>query len=159
MKKILIAVPFIFIACNNAADTTGESSKKNKKLSSRNYGINRSNSYSDLFFDSAAVEKIIGEKKIPDSIAWRIRSFYNTRNYQFAWFSSDGLTEQARGFWNLHNNYTSSTNDTTLTNKSLKKRMDKLISEENLSPSSTNKTYINTEVELTSQFIRHTIRR
>ena len=41
-------------------------------------------------------------KKIADSIADRIRSFYNTRNYQYAWFSSDGLTEQARAFWNLH---------------------------------------------------------
>lgn len=160
MKKIWIVVPLIavvFIACNNAAEINGETSKKDKRVSSRNYGINRSNSYSGLFLDSATVEKIIGEKKIPDSIAWRVRSFYNTRNYQFAWFSSDGLTEQARGFWNLLNNYISSTDDTTLNNKSLKKRMDKLISEESLSPSSNNKTYITTEVELTSQFIRHTL--
>ena len=157
MKKIWIVVPLIavvFIACNNAAEINGETSKKDKRVSSRNYGINRSNSYSGLFLDSATVEKIIGEKKIPDSIAWRVRSFYNTRNYQFAWFSSDGLTEQARGFWNLLNNYISSTDDTTLNNKSLKKRMDKLISEESLSPSSNNKTYITTEVELTSQSIR-----
>lgn len=157
MRKILIAIPFIFIACNNSAETNGESSKKNKKISSRNYGINRSNSYSDLFLDSLAVEKFISEKKIPDSITWRIRSFYNARNYQFAWFSSDGLTEQARGFWNLHNNYTSSTNDTTLNNKSLKKRMDRLISEESLNPSAKDKAYTGTEMELTAQFIRHTL--
>ena len=161
MKKVIITIPFailFLIGCNNGNENGDNSSeKKNKKISSCNYGITRANAYSDLFLDSNAVENIIHEKKIPDSLAWRVRSFYNTRNYQFAWFSSDGLTEQARGFWNLHNNYTSSTDDTTLNNKGLQKRMDRLVSEESLSPRAGDKSYSNTEVELTAQFIRHTL--
>ena len=96
-----------FIACsNNQTDSTDPanptvSSKTEKKISARNISIDKTNSYSDLFLDSAAVENFIAEKKADDSIAFRIRSFYSSRNYQFAWFSSNGLTEQARGFWNL----------------------------------------------------------
>ncbi len=154
---ILVICTGLVMSCNNEGNNSDGAGKKNKKISSRNYSITPSNAYSDLFLDSSVVEKFINEKKIPDSIAWRIRSFYNSRNFEFAWFSSDGLTEQARGFWNLHNNYTSSTNDTTLDNKALKKRMDRLITEENISPSAKDKSYINTELQLTSNFISHTL--
>ncbi len=27
-----------------------------------------------------------------------MRNFYNSRNYSFAWFNEDGLTQQAQGF-------------------------------------------------------------
>ena len=131
--------------------------RKNKQISSRNYSITRSNSYNDFFLDSMAVENFIADKKIPDSLADRIRSFYNTRNYQFAWFSGDGLTEQALGFWNLYNHYLASTKDTSLNNKALRKTMNKLVAEDSLFPDSKNKTIINTEIMLTSQFIRHTL--
>lgn len=145
-------------ACNNAAEEDGTSTgKKAKKISSRNYHINRSNSYSDLFLDSNLVESFISEKKVPDSLAYRIRSFYNSRNYQFAWFTSDGLTEQARGFWNLYNNYLAATDDTTLENKSLKKKMQALVAEDTLYPSARDKNILNTEISLTGQFIHHTL--
>ncbi|HKZ68179.1 MAG TPA: L,D-transpeptidase family protein [Chitinophagaceae bacterium] len=161
MNKIFLCLTLcisLIISCKNEDSSNGSGTvKKNKKISARNHSITPANAYSDLFLDSSTVEKFINEKKIPDSIAWRIRSFYNSRNFEFAWFASDGLTEQARGFWNLHNNYTSSTDDTTLDNKSLKKRMDNLITEESLSPSAKDKTFINTELQLTSDFIRHTL--
>jgi L,D-transpeptidase YcbB len=148
----------LLISCTNESNNTGGTEKKNKNISSRNYNVTPSNAYSDLFLDSTAVENFINEKKIPDSIARRIRSFYNSRNFEFAWFTSSGLTEQARGFWNLHNHYTSSTDDSTLDNKALKKRMDNLITEEFISPSAKNKTFVNTELQLTADFIRHTLR-
>ena len=88
-------------------------------------------------------------------MARRIRSFYNTRNFQFAWFSSDGLTEQALAFWNLHDYVTTYDNDTTLKDKTLQKRMDALVSEERLSPSASDKSYINTELTLTQHFIQY----
>jgi len=149
------------MACNNATTTEAEEStvttQKNKKISSRNFSINRSNSYNDLFLDSMSVEKIIADKKNPDSVADRIRSFYNTRNYQFAWFSGDGLTEQAFGFWNLYNQYLASTKDTSLNNKTFRKTMNKLVAEDSLFPNSKNKKFIDTEIMLTSQFIRYAL--
>lgn len=160
MKNIFLYVTLVcsmFAACQNGGshNSTDENTAEAKKnVSKRDYSINKSNSYSDLFFDSTAMEKYIASKKLPDSIARRIRSFYNTRNYQFAWFSSDGLNEQTNAFWNLHDYVTTYDNDTSLKDKKLQKRMDALVAEENLSPRA-DAGYINTELTLTEHFIRY----
>jgi murein L,D-transpeptidase YcbB/YkuD len=147
-------------SCQNASVTTQSDEDQNtaeakRKISKRDYSITRANAYSTLFLDSAAMEKFFTEKQISDSVARRIRSFYNTRNYQFAWFSGDGLTEQALAFWNLHDYVTSYESDTALRDKALQKRMDNLIAEESLSVSASDKNYLNTELTLTEHFIRY----
>ena len=155
-----------FVCCVLVACSYNESDKENKQgtevstnrkknISQRDGSINISNSYSDLFFDSTAMEQFIQKKKIADSIADRIRSFYNTRNYQYAWFSSDGLTEQARGFWNLHDYVTTYDPDSSLKDKALQKRMDNLIAEDQLSVSAKDKSFLNTELTLTQHFIQY----
>jgi hypothetical protein len=129
MKNFLlytILISSLFAACQNVGshnDTDDNTAEAKKNVSKRNYSINKSNSYSDLFLDSMAMEKFIGTKKIPDSLARRMRSFYNTRNYQFAWFSSSGLNEQTYAFWNLHDYVTTYDNDTTLKDKKLQRKM------------------------------------
>src|SRR5215471_6583731 len=160
MKKFLYLAfaCCIIAACNNNKNGTNEfggSAKESKNVSARDRSINPSNSYSNLFFDSTQLEKFISEKKISDSIARRMRSFYNDRNYQWAWFSGDGLTEQARGFWNLHDYATTYEDDSALKDKKLQKRMDNLIAEEDLSVSSTDKNFLNTELTLTQHFITY----
>ena len=160
MKVIFICAIIccsLFISCGNQVDSPDDSNqpKNEKKISSRDRGINTSNSYSDLFFDSTALGNFIKQKKIDDSIARRMLSFYNARNYQFAWFSSDGLTEQARGFWNLHDYATTYEEDTSLKDKSLERKMDRLIAEDDLSVSAADKSFINTELMLTWHFIKY----
>lgn len=162
MKNIILYATLVcslFAACQNGGshnDTDENTAEGKKKVSKRDYSISKSNSYSDLFFDSTAMEKYIVSKKLPDSISRRIRSFYNTRNYQFAWFSSDGLNEQTYAFWNLHDYVTTYDNDTSLKDKKLQKRMDALVAEENLSPRA-DANYINTELTLTEHFIRYVL--
>ena len=164
MRTLLVytAIFLSFMAsCQNAnngnniedSDDNEAKSEGQKKISKRDYSITRANSYSTLFMDSMAVEKFIADKKLSDSVSRRMRSFYNARNFQFAWFSGDGLTEQALGFWNLHDYVTTYNNDTTLRDKALQKRMDNLISEEKLSIGSADQSYINTELQLTQHFI------
>src|SRR6516162_5568585 len=114
-------------SCVNEADHQDsnketEGSKAAKSISSRDRSINPLNSYSDLFLDSLTMEKFISQKALPDTIANRMRSFYNARNYQFAWFNSEGLTEEARGFWNLHDYVTTYDKDTSLKDKSLQRQ-------------------------------------
>jgi len=164
MKKIFIlmaACCVVFIACNNSDDadspnrTNSNGTKTEKKISSIDPSITPANSYSDLFFDSSALTSFIQQKKISDSISRRMRSFYNARNFEFAWFSSDGLTEQARGFWNLHDYATTYEGDSSLKDKALQKRMDNLIAEDELSVSASDKSYINTELTLTRHFIQY----
>ena len=162
MKKIIVYAALIgslFISCNaqdgSQSNESSQEAKAKKNVSKRDYSITKVNSYSDLFVDSSVVENFIAQKKLPDSIARRIRSFYNTRNYQFAWFTSDGLTEQARGFWNLHDYHTTYNHDSLLHNKTLQKTMDNLIAEDDLSVSAANKTYVTTEITLTQHFIQY----
>jgi murein L,D-transpeptidase YcbB/YkuD len=162
MKTIFFYAAFFcsfFASCQNSGNnrTAGKEddngSDAQKKISKRDNSINRSNSYSTLFLDSSTMEKFIADKKISDSVARRMRSFYNTRNYQFAWFSNDGLTEQALAFWNLHDYVTTYDNDTLLRDKALQKRMDNLVAEESLAVNGSDKSYINTELTLTQHFI------
>jgi L,D-transpeptidase YcbB len=147
----------LIISCNdNAGMRTGAThidSASRNNVSSRDRSITPANSYSDLFFDSTMLEKYFKEKQVPDSIASRMRSFYNTRNYEYAWFTSDGLTEQARGFWNLHDYVTTYDVDTSLKNKALQKRMDNLIAQDTLSVNAKDKSFLNTELTLTQHFI------
>jgi L,D-transpeptidase YcbB len=158
MKKIILAVPFfaILYSCSDLASSERErtTTKEEKNISKVDVSITPSNSYSDLFFDTTALENFIKQNKIPDSIGRRLESFYNTRNYQFAWFSKDGLTEQARGFWNLHDYVTTYEADSSLKDKKLQKKMDRLIAEDELSVSAS-KDFINTELTLTQHFIMY----
>ncbi len=158
MKKILlfIVVCNLLLSCSNSQTTTEEekAEKERKNVTKRDVSITASNSYSSLFLDSVLMEKFITEQKVADTLARRIRSFYNARNYQFAWFSEDGLTEQARGYWNLHEYVTSYDGDTSLNHKGLQKTMDRYIAEEELAVSAS-KSFINTELLLTQHFIQY----
>ena len=162
MKNIFLYVTLVcslFGACQNGGshnDTDDNTAEAKKNISKRDYSINKSNSYSDLFLDSMAMEKFITSKKLSDSLARRMRSFYNTRNYQFAWFSSRGMNEQTYAFWNLHDYVTTYDNDTTLRDKKLQRKMDAMAAEESLSPRAT-ADYINTELTLTEHFIRYVL--
>jgi L,D-transpeptidase YcbB len=79
---------------------TSESINKAKML--RDESITRENAYSDLFLDSAALENYIRKENMEAGVADRMREFYIVRSNQFAWFTSEGVTEQARGLWSLY---------------------------------------------------------
>ena len=144
-----------FAACQSKDEKnigTKSQSEKDKKVSKRDYSITKANAFNDLFLDSTDVENYITKNNIADSIARRIRSFYNTRNYEFAWFTSNGLTEQALGFWTLKNY----SGDTASKSKQLEKRMDALMTDEDLKVRNTDKSMINTELQLTENLIDYT---
>ena len=164
MKKLIIYALLLnlFAACHNDKkddNANGDDDKTEKvpekKISKRDFSINRSNSYTDIFLDSNAVENFIATNKVSDTISRRIRSFYNARNYQFAWFSSDGPTEQGRSFWNLHEYYTTYNSDNSLDDKSLKKKMNYIMSEELVKVGGNDKSMANTELTLTKHFIQY----
>lgn len=152
----VVSVCAILFSCSDPATEKARlAAKAEKNISERDLSITASNSYSNLFLDSTSIQNFIAQNKIGDSIGRRLKSFYNTRNYQFAWFTSNGLTEQARGFWNLHDYVTTYEADSSLKDKKLQKRMDRLIAEDELSVSASNKDFINTELRLTQHFIMY----
>lgn len=174
MKKVITAAAIVcsfFVACTNNGQTTENvtketntsddngsngNSEKEKGVTIRDFGVTRENAYNDIFLDSLAMEKFLSENKFPDSLSRRIRSFYNARNYQFAWFSSKGLTEQGLTFWNIHN-YKTTAGDTTLKNAALQKRMDGLVEDSVLNVSPSDKSMVNTELLLTEHFIKYAL--
>jgi len=163
MKKILLPslVCLLLFACHSNQGQSNESNtdnpEKDKKISKRDKSITAANSYNDLFFDSSALVSFIAGNKVSDSVARRMTSFYNARNYQYAWFSSNGMTEQARGFWNMHNYQTTYGHDSTLKDKALQKTMDDLVAEDSLTVNASNKTFLNTEFKLTQHFILYAL--
>ena len=76
-----------------------------------------------LVLDSLRVEQYITGAKLKDVPAKRLRDFYVSRNYQYTWFDEQGITEQARSFWNLYNYYLSYNPDSTLYDAGLQQEM------------------------------------
>ncbi|MEO5943678.1 MAG: L,D-transpeptidase family protein [Ferruginibacter sp.] len=168
MKKTLSAILFIALltACHHKkstnqsddstkSDETGKSTKK--KITQRDFSVTPANAYNDLFFDSMALVSFIQENKVDDNIARRMTSFYNARNYQYAWFAQNGLAEQARGFWNMLDYHLNYTTDTTLKDDKLKATMDDLIGEDSIVIKPTDKKYLVTELKLTNRFISYSL--
>lgn len=168
MKKLLFPAVLclsLFSCTNDKAktETTGSDisadakSELHKKVTARDYSITAANAYNDIFLDSAALEKFIAETQLGDSITRRMRSFYNARNYQYAWFSSNGVTEQARGFWNLQSYYNGSHKDTGANYKTLSGLMDRLTTDEDLKVSTGDQGILKAEFLLTQNFIKYVL--
>ncbi len=125
MKYILpvITITFFFFSCKNI------SSKKNKNVAVRDTSITTVNSFTEQFFDSLNLERFITKEVKEDSLANYMRSFYNSRNYSFAWFSEDGLTGQAQGFWSAHDMLVKQVSDSSLYDAQLHQTIDTLLSD------------------------------
>jgi murein L,D-transpeptidase YcbB/YkuD len=146
LLNFLLILFFVLGGCKrNEANVTS---------TTRDTTINQANAFSELTLDSTRLEKFITEQNIDDSAASQMRNFYNSRNYHFAWFTKDGLAEQARAFWNLHNSYINNTKDSSLMNNRLHEQMELLTNEEPLEDSRDN-SIIETELQLTEHFFKY----
>lgn len=169
MKKILFALSIItaLFSCNTGNDTSTttrvtENATGGNDTNSRSYNalveaapyidtsITVDNAYSNLFIDSAALTKFINENQINVADAKGMVNFYGNRNYEFAWFSQEGLTEQGRGFWSLY-----SYDEKRSADKSLKQRMDTLAEKDTLLIPVADSSFIKTEISLTKEFIQY----
>ena len=137
-------------ASSNAEDSTAG---RSISVAARDMSINAQNAYNDLFLDSAAVEAYIQKGKLSDSTARGMRNFYNTRNFQFAWLSKTGLTEQGRGFWNLYDYNREGKEQAPINNDSLMQRMDTLLNKDTVAVAANDSSFVHTELALTQHFI------
>lgn len=130
------------------------SSSKNNRPVVADTTITQNNAYSNLELDSTKLENYLDQNHVNNSIAEKMRNFYKNRNYHFAWFSSDELTEQARAFYNLHNTYVKANIDTSIYDKQLHATMEKLINDDSfkLTPGEV----MLTELHLTQHFFKFT---
>jgi murein L,D-transpeptidase YcbB/YkuD len=165
MKKIISAVAIASLtlaACDNmggffkneSTHNAADSASSNiNSIVTRDMSITPRNAYSDLFLDSTIMEQYIQRQKINDTLARDLRNFYNTRNYQYAWFTTQGVTEQGRNFWNL---YDSNIDNTQYKADSvLDKRLDTLLIEDTLQIGANDTSFIQTELAITKEFIHY----
>jgi L,D-transpeptidase YcbB len=165
MKQLiyLLLATMLLAGCLNSTDNENEenggggTAARPRNISTRDRSVTKANSYSDLFFDSSLLVNYIARNKLPDSIANRMISFYNARNYQFAWFNSDGFTEEAQAFWNLFDHYITYSGDTSLRNKPLEKQMNRLLPDSfGVSPG--DKSFQQTELRLTESLMGYALK-
>lgn len=119
----------------------------------RDTTITRSNAYIELFFDSTAMEKFITQKNIADSLADRIRSFYNNRNYQYAWFDSTGIEEYASSFLNMQSSYIYYSKDSSVYRPFLQQLLDSVITDTTYTINPGKR--LQAELELTTGFFQY----
>ncbi len=117
----------------------------------RDTTINYATSFSDVFFDSLAMEKFISTQQFHDSLVKGMRNFYNARNYQYAWFFKEGIAEHAPSFYNVYNDYLGYSGDSTLKSRMLQLMYDS-IRNGNFLFNIRDSIVLNTELLLTAQF-------
>ena len=158
MKKLAILLLFtvaVAIGCKSKKEKgtgTNTAEREEAPVTPRNTAINAGNAYNNLFLDTAAIEKFITQQKLNDTIANRLRSFYNARNFEYAWFDSNGLNEQAYGFRSLYDYSV----DTSENNKSLEYRLNALMNGDlDTSVSATDANIVKTELQLSQRFVAY----
>jgi murein L,D-transpeptidase YcbB/YkuD len=137
---------FVFYACDGI--------KGKKQPVVRDITITPTNSFNSLFFDSTDVVTFLTLH--PDLIAYKeqFNQFYIPRNFEFAWFDSSGLSEQAHNFYNLQNNYINNFEDSSIFNPLLHQLYDSLNGKKFI-PEKTNTVVQQTELLLTGQFFKY----
>ncbi|NOT91821.1 L,D-transpeptidase family protein [Ferruginibacter sp.] len=152
MKTYILAIILLaglWVSC------TPSSKKSEVQVTARDTSVTPATSYSDLFIDSATMEKFIAVQEYKDSLANRLRSFYNNRNYQCAWFFKEGIAEYATTFYEMYNDYISYSGDSALYNSRLQQLYDSAVSG-NLKPNDS--IIAATELLFTAQFFRYATR-
>lgn len=153
-KKILYAALLaliVFTSCKTRSRRIWQrivnSEKVEEDVYARDYSITKENAYNDIFLDSAGFEKFIADNAMVDSISENMRDFYNMRNFEYAWFDSKGLTEQALGFRSLHKFKTDSVN------KKLDQQLDNLLlHDKKIDPA--DPVIMGIELQLTRRFVQ-----
>ena len=152
MKRIIILSLLAIFAITSCKNDTAKSEKSQRfqKVTTRDVSITPENAYNDIFIDTSEVTNFLLTDSADADLTDRIRSFYNQRNYEFAWFASDGLTEQAKSFWNL----VTYQKDTSLSDKGLSKKMRALFQDDSTGINPKDNSIIKTELMLTEYFMQ-----
>ncbi|TDH20653.1 hypothetical protein EXU57_21285 [Segetibacter sp. 3557_3] len=154
----------LLVACKSTPDRTATTTSNTSPdempynqefLVERDTTIDSSIAYNDLFLDTSAVSKYIQRQKLPEADAQALRGFYNMRNFQYAWFAGNGLTEQGNGFWNAYTYAKSHGQKDSIRDKALVAQMDKLADVDTLVITPGDSSFLETEIALTHRFIRY----
>ncbi|GGH80419.1 murein L,D-transpeptidase YcbB/YkuD [Filimonas zeae] len=118
MKKYVYPVVAIVLAAGWFA-CKGKTQKKKEVV--RDTTINKTTSFNNLFLDSNAIQQFLDKDTLYKPYAVQFQDFYKHRNFEYAWFDSNGLGEQAGNFLNLLSSTVEELKDSSLYSKKLEK--------------------------------------
>lgn len=127
---------------------------KGKEKVKRDLSINQQTSFNTLFFDSVTIDRFLSTNTEFLPFAEQYKDFYAHRNFEFAWFDSTGLSEQAHNFFNLQNNYISKIGDSSIQNNLLNKLYD-TYDNKKFRPTNNDAAVLQTELLFTGQFFKY----
>lgn len=138
---LIILTSLFFIQCQ----------RKEAKKIARDITITPKNAVTKLLIDSMELEKYIIGAKLEDSSALRLRNFYNSRNFQFAWLTEKGLAEQTRVFYALDKSYDSTSRDSAKNELLLRSQLSGLMTKDTTILAAS-PALVKLELELTQHF-------
>lgn len=152
MIKLLL---FVFLSLCSTACTSSESEEHRKSVapSEAKMKWREENAFTNLFLDSVKLAKFINDNKIDDDRSGNMKDFYRSRDYQYAWFTEDGLAEHTKAFWNLHLGHVDVKLDSAASEKWLHQQMVFLLSNPQ-TVSLDSATMLKIELNLTDHFFR-----
>ena len=102
----LILFTIFFSSCKN-------NGKENK------WNIFSKQNYTDLVLEQNEIDTFFKSNIVSKDLENQVRTFYNNRQLQFAWFNKAGMTQAVPTFYNQLQNYSSDFNDASFKNKHL----------------------------------------
>ncbi len=145
LTRVCAAACFIacFCACRNGQNKNEE----------RDTTVTITSSFNNLFLDSSQLENFLLANPSGENYEKQLMDFYRQRNYEYAWFDSSGLGEQANNFMNLLNTTINDLDDSSLYNPKLYELYAKLKNAADAKPHLGD--VLQTELSLTTQFFAY----
>ena len=142
---ILIGLVKTFYSC--------DSNYRNTNYIKTDTTIHSGNAINTLYLDSIQLANFIKQHQYFKQYYSIYFDFYASRNYQYAWFDSSGLTQQAHYFINLLQTTVTSLQDSSVFNEAFLKVLPNLTNEH-----ATSTEILNEELTLTGQFFHYAMR-
>ena len=111
--------------------------------------------YTDLILEDSAIQSFFNTNPEKEKIKNEVKLFYKNRNFQYAWFTANGMTQAVPNFQNQLQNYRHDFNDQTFKNPQLDTLIT-LIKMSNNESKITEKQRENLELLLTTTFFKYT---
>jgi len=147
--------PFLLLFCLLLINCKHNNTKSE---SVRDTSINALTSYNNLFLDSTSLENFIGEQDSFQKYRSEFFAFYNQRNYEFAWFDANGMTEQAHNFYHLQNNFAANLNDSSLYNLQLQQLYESFLNNHTTRNKQYDSLCQKAEMVFTGQFFQYALK-
>lgn len=101
----IVLISILFLSCK----------KENKELSLSN----NSKNYNIIFLDESVLKSFFKSNPEKENVVKEVNLFYKNRNYQYAWFNKNGMTQAVPNFQNQLQNYSNDFDDKTFNNAQL----------------------------------------